>query len=178
MRKLWGIWKGISDFLITLIMILAVVLVGLRFMGLRAYTVLSGSMEPEIPAGALIYVRKEHPESLQRGDVITFLLDSDRLATHRIVEVIQENDQLWFRTKGDANSIPDGAPVHSKNVIGVPVLTIPGAGYLVGYLQSFPGAFVGIFFGAALMLVLMIPDLAAEFSAKKKAGKYLKQKES
>jgi len=173
MKIVWNIWKGICNLLI--ILILAVVLVGLRVMGLRAYTVLSGSMEPQIPTGAMIYVRSIDPATLETGDVITFLLDSDTAATHRILEIRQENGQLWFHTKGDANPTPDGAPVHSKNVIGVPVLTIPGAGYAVRYLQSLPGALAGISLGAVLMLVLLIPDLTADISEVKKPGKFLKQ---
>ena len=35
---------------------------------------LSGSMEPNIPVGSLIYVKTVEPETLRKGDVITYLV--------------------------------------------------------------------------------------------------------
>ena len=131
-------------------------------MGLRVFAVLSGSMEPTYHTGSLIYVKSVDYKELQPGDVITFMLDEDTIATHRIVEVVPdetEPETLRFRTKGDANDAVDGGLVHYKNVVGTPVFTIPRLGYLADYIQHPPGMYVALSAGAVLILLVFLPDL-------------------
>ena len=40
--------------------------------GYHMYHVLSGSMEPEMPVGSLIYVHEEKPEDIEEQDIIAF----------------------------------------------------------------------------------------------------------
>ena len=118
----------ISTILVALVVLLAVALVGVRLAGIRTFTVLSGSMEPTYHVGSLIYVKKVDSAAIRPGQVITFMLDENTVATHRVVEVVPDEDDpstLRFRTKGDANDAEDGSLVHYKNVIGTPVFTIP-----------------------------------------------------
>ena len=71
------------------------------------------------------------------------MLDANTVATHRIVEVVpDENDSsvVRFRTKGDANDAVDGSLVHYKNVLGKPIATIPNLGYFANYIQHPPGS--------------------------------------
>ena len=85
--------------------LLAIALVGARLFGFKVFTVLSGSMEPKYPVGSLIYVKKVDYTTLKSGDVITFMLDENTVATHRIVEVVPDQEDpsvIRFRTKGDA----------------------------------------------------------------------------
>ena len=55
-------------------MLLAVLLIGVRLLGVQAYSGLSGSMEPKDPVGSLIYVKAVDPYELKSGDVITFMV--------------------------------------------------------------------------------------------------------
>ena len=55
MKKLWNM---ITTVLVALVVILAILLVGVRVIGLTPYVVLSGSMEPTYHTGSLIYVKK------------------------------------------------------------------------------------------------------------------------
>jgi len=48
------IWNTITTLLVILVMILALLLVGARFIGFQVFTVLSGSMEPNYHVGSLI----------------------------------------------------------------------------------------------------------------------------
>lgn len=156
------IWNGLTTVLVVLVVILALLLVGARLIGLQVFTVLSGSMEPTYHVGSLIYVKDVDPYELESGDVITFMLDEDTVATHRVVEVVpDERDAtvVRFRTKGDANDVEDGSLVHYKNVIGTPVFTIPKLGYLASYIQNPPGTYVAISTGAILLLLVFLPDL-------------------
>ena len=97
----------LSTILVALVVLLAVALVGVRLAGIRTFTVLSGSMEPTYHVGSLIYVKKVDPTTIRPGQVITFMLDENTVATHRVVEVVPDEDDpstLRFRTKGDANA--------------------------------------------------------------------------
>lgn len=164
------IWDGFTTLLVVLVVILAIALVGVRLIGLQVFTVLSGSMEPTYHTGSLIYVKSVDPYQLQSGDVITFMLDEDTVATHRIVTVVpDENDTsvVRFRTKGDANDAIDGSLVHYKNVIGSPVFSIPYLGYVANYIQNPPGTYIAISAGAILLLLVFLPDLFAEDEPKK-----------
>ena len=176
------IWNIITSIIVALAVLLAIALVGARLIGFQVFTVLSGSMEPTYHVGSLIYVKKADYKELQSGDVITFMLDEDTIATHRIVEVVpDETDSsvLRFRTKGDANEAEDGSLVHYKNVVGTPVFTIPKLGYLANYIQNPPGMYVAISAGAVLLLLVFLPDLFSKDEEKepKKKGRYLKEKE-
>ena len=156
------IWNTITSILVAAAVILAILMVGARLVGLQVFTVLSGSMEPTYHVGSLIYVKDVNPFELEAGDVITFMLDEDTVATHRIVEVVPDEEDssvIRFRTKGDANDAVDGSLVHYKNVLGSPIFTIPKLGYVANYLQNPPGTYVAISTGAILLLLVFLPDL-------------------
>ena len=170
MKKFKKVWDGFTTVLVALVVILAVLLVGVRLVGLQVYTVLSGSMEPTYQTGALIYVKNVDYKSLTVGDVITFMLDEDTIATHRIVEVVPDPDEpetIRYRTKGDANDAADGSLVHYKNVIGSPVFSIPKMGYFANYIQNPPGMYIAISAGAIILLLVFLPDLFADDEPKK-----------
>ncbi len=157
------IWNGVTSVLVGIVLLLAIALVGVRLFGLQVYTVLSGSMEPTYHTGSLIYVQKVDYRELEKGDVITFLLDEDTVATHRIAEVVADEEDptvLRFRTKGDANDAEDGGEgVHYKNIIGTPVFTIPYLGYVANMIQNPPGTYIAVSLGAILLILVFLPDL-------------------
>ena len=166
------IWNVLTWTLVALVVVLAVLLVGVRLVGMQVFTVLSGSMEPTYHTGSLIYVKQVDPFELASGDVITFMLDEDTVATHRIVEVVPDEEGpsvIRFRTKGDANETEDGGLVHYKNVVGTPVFTIPKLGYVANYIQKPPGLYVALSAGAILLILVFLPDIFAD--DKKKASK-------
>lgn len=153
------IWNWVNGVLIGLVIFLAVALVGVRLFGLDIYVVLSGSMEPEYKTGSVIYVKETDTAELEVRDVITFRLNGDTIATHRIIEVTEVDGETAFRTKGDANDLEDGTAVPASQVIGEPVFTIPYLGYLVEYIQSPSGRYATIAAGAFLLLMVFLPDV-------------------
>ena len=162
----------VTTVLVVAVVLLAIALAGVRLFGLQVYTVLSGSMEPAYHVGALLYDKKVDPAQLRPGDVITSMLDEETIVTHRIVEVVPDEEDpsvIRFRTKGDANAAEDGSLVHYKNVLGTPVFTIPKLGYFANFVQQPPGLYVAIAFGAVLVLLAFLPDLLGD--DKKKKGK-------
>lgn len=157
--------NGLSTVVMVLVVLLALTLVGGRLFGMQTYAVLSGSMEPAYPTGALLYVRKVDPADIQPGQVITFLLDEHTVATHRVVEVIPDPEEAGiygYRTKGDANEAADAGLVHCKNVLGTPVACVPYLGYVITWIQNPPGTYVAISAAAVLLLLVFLPDLFAE----------------
>jgi len=162
METLKKVWNGMTTVLVLMVAILAVLLVGTRFIGLMPFTVLSGSMEPVYSAGDLIYVKEVDPFELEEGTIITFMLSEDTIATHRIVEVVpdaEDDTVVRFKTKGDANESEDGGLVHYKNVIGAPIFSVPKLGYVANFIQEPPGTYVAIAAGALILALVFIPDL-------------------
>ena len=163
-RSIRTTWNIISTVLVALVVLLALLLVGARLFGLQVFTVLSGSMEPTYHTGSLIYVKKVDPYTIRNGQVITFMLDEDTIATHRVVGIVPDEEDasvIRFRTKGDANETEDGGLVHYKNVIGTPVFTIPYLGFVANYIQHPPGMYVAIAAGAVLLMLTFLPDVFA-----------------
>ncbi len=167
------IWNACTTVLVALVLLLAVALVGVRLFGLQVFTVLSGSMEPAIQTGALIYVKEVDPDELKEGDVITFMISDDTVGTHRIVGKVPSEEEpglIRFRTKGDANDVEDGTLVHPKNILGTPVFTIPYLGYVADMIQNPPGTYIAISAGAIMLILIFLPDLLFEDEKKKPDG--------
>lgn len=157
--------KVISNLIVIIAIILAMLLVGLKFFGFQIYTVISGSMEPTYHVGSLIYVKKVDPSTLKIKDPITFELSDKTIATHRIVEIVkdEENPNIYkFRTKGDANENVDANLVEPNKVLGKAYFTVPYLGYLATYIQSYPGNMVAICTAIALIILVIMIDMLTE----------------
>ena len=163
-RKQKKILNGITTVLVALVVVIAILLVGVRLVGLKVYTVLSGSMEPTYHTGALLYVKACEPEEIEEGDPISFVMDGSlTVATHRVIEI--DEVEGCFYTKGDANETPDAAPVYYENLIGKPVFSIPYMGYLANYIQSPVGRGIAIIVGIIILVMALLPDLLKKKTA-------------
>ena len=174
MKAVKKIWDWISGILVAVVVLLAIALVGVRVVGLQPYVVLSGSMEPTYHVGSLIYVKAVDYKELTVGDPITYMVSQDTVVTHRIIEVLVDEEDpntIRYFTQGDANDVPDGSSVHYKNIIGKPVFSIPYLGYVSNYIQNPPGSYVSIAAGALLILLVFLPDIFAEDESSKKKEK-------
>ncbi|HWJ09994.1 MAG TPA: signal peptidase I [Nocardioides sp.] len=110
-----------------------------RIAGGTPYTVLTGSMEPDLPPGTLVVVRPVDAEDIALGDVITFQLESGKptVATHRVVAVGTRLDgEQVFTTQGDANGAPDRNPVRAVQVQGRLWYSVPYLGHLNSVLTG------------------------------------------
>lgn len=112
---------------------LAVLLAAPTLFGWQQYTVLTGSMEPEIPVGSMVYVEQVAPQDLSEGDVVTFG-SGEETVTHRVVSNHTVEGELI--TKGDANAEEDLTPIPYSLVIGKVVLALPELGDILGALAS------------------------------------------
>ncbi len=114
--------------------------------GYKPFLVQSGSMEPSIMTGDIIVVQKR--ETYFINDVITFQASTDRVVTHRIVEV-EKGEENKYSTKGDANRSGDEDAITNQQIIGKVSLVIPKLGYFVAFSKSQRG----------LIFLLIIPAL-------------------
>ena len=110
-----------------------------RLAGLEPYAVATGSMEPSIPTGSLVYAQDVDPASLQAGDVITFSTARQPgvPVTHRVVS----NDPVdrEIVTQGDANASADPDPVPYAGVRGKVALSVPVLGTVAAALSTAAG---------------------------------------
>lgn len=132
-------------------------------LGYEMYNISSGSMEPQLPVGSLIYVKPVAPEELSEGEIITFWR-GDSVVTHRLME--NRSLEGDFVTKGDANQEEDLNTVPYANLIGVVTYHIPYLGQMLVVYTSTVGKIYVICFAAcgAMLNVLAgrIRDRAKE----------------
>ena len=119
--------------------------------GTKVYAVATGSMEPTISNGSVVFVRPR--EQYQAGDVITAFLSGEQTYTHRIVEIV--DGQIF--TKGDANETVDPTPTQQSRVVGKVVFHLPLLGFLS---QKLSVPVLAIVF-AAILVVLIVVRFAA-----------------
>ncbi len=116
-------------------------------LGLRSFTVMSGSMEPAIHTGDLV-VNRPIATADARIDVITFHPPSGRdRITHRVHSMIARGDSVAFETKGDANTSVESWKIRRDGRIGRVALRIRALGWAVAWLRQ----------PAILMLVIVLP---------------------
>lgn len=109
------------------------------FLGYSYYTVLTDSMQGELPRGSLIIVKNTDESRIQAGDDITFMVDADTVLTHRVVEVLNDYEQSGMRafvTQGTENPLPDKEVVYAANVVGVVLAAIPELGMVLSYIRE------------------------------------------
>lgn len=114
----------------------------------------SGSMEPVVKTGSIILTLPQ--SDYQIDDIVAYryaLGDNPKklLVTHRIVEILNENNQKLYLTQGDANETYDSNPVTKNQIIGKLVVKIPYLGYPINFLQTKVGAILIIALAAIVI---------------------------
>ncbi len=147
---------------VSLLLPVATFLVTAVLLGWRLEAVQTGSMEPIYPVGSLVVIRPVNPSDIRVGTPIAFVPDDGReLVTHRVVEVLQQQSGLAFRTKGDANATADPNPVPARAVRGRAAWAVPQLGRLVHWL-AWPRGFVLLVVLPAF--VLLVSEVRAQKS--------------
>lgn len=137
-----GIWKKILLLLriiFGMFTVLGLVMILPLLGGIRTYAVLSGSMEPAIHTGSIVFV-DSNDRTPEKGDVITYQIGELKV-THRVKEIYENG----YETAGDANKLSDGELVSREQILGCVCFSIPYLGYLVLYMRSAQGIFICFF---------------------------------
>jgi signal peptidase len=145
-----GGWVVLAAATLVILGLLAIT-VGPRVLPYQALVVRSGSMEPSIPTGSVVFYRKLAAADVRVGQVIVFSKPGDpsERVTHRVAQIGSGSTGRYFTTKGDANAAPDDWRVPAVGEGWVAKFHVPYVGYVLADLQS----------TAARLLLLLIPAL-------------------
>jgi signal peptidase len=150
-------YRVLRSFVLTIISVVGAVSIlafaaGLIFQ-VKPLIVVSGSMEPTIATGALMFAVERPISTVSVGDIVTVNRpDGYGLVTHRIIAVENEGDATTLRLKGDANTIPD-PDAYSQSTVGAYLFSIPGMGYVATFFQTLQGLLVVS--GIALVVIAL-----------------------
>ena len=126
------------------------------YFGFSFFTVLTKSMQSEIPQGSFVLTRRTDPGTLQIGDDITYVTSDQRTITHRII-AIDENHaysgKRGFETKGIENRIADKQVVPADNVVGKVIFHNLAVGKTMSFVKK---NMIAISIFAALFLALAL----------------------
>lgn len=150
--------KYLSNSIIVVLVAIVALLIVSRFFGIKTFTIISSSMEPNYHVGSMIFVKSVNAADIKIGDTITFSSDSSLLpVTHRVSRIDLENQS--FYTKGDANNSEDTFPANFSNLIGKPVVNIPFIGYIAVFLSTGLRKILALMVVVLLLLVQIFPNL-------------------
>ena len=99
--------------------------------GYRPWVVLSGSMEPILKVGGILYYQKINIEDYKKGDILVYATE-DHIISHRIVDITNDG----FITKGDNNKDPDKDPVEESQIISKEIFSIRYLGLPAVFLNK------------------------------------------
>jgi signal peptidase I len=137
--------------------------------GMRSFTVMSGSMEPSIHTGDVVIDRKIRPLDARPGDVVTFSDPSGRgrLITHRLRSLRVQGHTARMVTKGDANNTVERWTVPTSGHIGRVELRVWKVGYPLVYAHSRFGLIALV---AVPALLLCLLELRAIWAPRPRRG--------
>jgi signal peptidase len=141
--------------------VLAALMVLPTLLGYERYVIVSGSMEPTIPVGSVIYDEVVPVDDIKVGDIITFVpppeFGVDDPVTHRVVQATvidntgsNPGDRL-FRTKGDANEDLDPWQM---------VLDGPDQARVAHHIPYVGYAYIALQVRWVQVLVIVVPSVA------------------
>ena len=128
--------------------------------GVLPLIVLTDSMYPIIESGDLIVCHTAEPEEIQVNDIICYFDpagNGSSIVTHRVQEVIEENGQIAWKTKGDNNNTEDRLLVPADKLVAVYEGTrLPGFGNVALFMQTTPGLIICV---VCPILILVAYDM-------------------
>lgn len=153
---------------LSLTAITALVLVP-RLAGATPYTILTGSMEPDMPPGTIVIVKPLPFEQIRQGDVVTYQLESGKpmVVTHRVVGIDVVDGETRLVTQGDANDAPDALSVRAVQVKGVVWYHVPMIGYATSLVDDVSKGIAVRVIGAAFLAYAAFLALSALAKRKK-----------
>ena len=131
---------------------------------IRLFSVLSGSMEPNIKIGSLVVVGPQ--DNYQKDSIITYYSEKNftQTVTHRIIEISKDEDigKISYQTKGDANEDSDSEKVPLSRVIGQVLFSIPFLGRILNFAQTQLGFLLLIVIPGTLLVYTEIQNIKSE----------------
>lgn len=140
------------------------------------YTIVSPSMTPSINVYDVILIKKTDVTDLEVGDIITFKSTNKFFGntpiTHRIVEILDTENGIRYKVKGDANAIEDEEKVIPTNILGKVMLKFPNLGKIQFFLTSKKGWVAIILLPTLLIIIYDIYKIFNLIKLKKELDEY------
>lgn len=100
--------------------------------GYKPLVIISGSMEPILKVGGILYYKEIDTQDYKNNDIVVFK-STKYLISHRIVEITDDG----FITKGDANKNIDSNKVYFNKALGKGTnWSIPYIGYYADFIYK------------------------------------------
>jgi signal peptidase len=146
--------------------------------GVVPMVVLSGSMEPSIKTGSLLFVGRVAADRVVVGDVITYRTPASErpsqngsdLTTHRVAAVTASAEGPVFTTRGDANTAPDMTLVPGSEVVGRALFAVPYVGYASAFARSKEGVLLLVVLPALIVIVMEVRSIVRTLRSRERDG--------
>lgn len=125
-RKKRSVFAILLDVELVFVVALVCAFIVPQLFGFVPDVVMSASMEPKVPEGAVAYINENvEPDELEVGDIAVYKPSDSVQVLHRV----QTTDGSTFTFKGDANREADAGTVDASQVQGRYMFHIPIIGY-------------------------------------------------
>ena len=134
MRVFAKVYETVIHIVVGVLLVCALGLEVPKFFGIMPFIVQSGSMEPVVHTGSVVFTDTNDRDA-KVGDIISYKIqegDAEVMVLHRVVAIDGDN----ITTKGDANEAIDGVAVTKSMVVGKYVFAIPQIGFLLAKLTT------------------------------------------
>lgn len=117
---------------------------------------MAGGNDDSFFGGDLIFIKTVKAEDVKTGDVISFFDpagNGSTITSHRVIEIINEDGKISFKTQGDNNNSEDKVPVPAENLVGTYTgFRIAVAGRVAMFMQTTWGLIICV----VLPIVLLV----------------------
>ena len=104
--------------------------------GVSIITIDNNLMQPSIKKNTLVILKNTGDnEYFAKGEIIGYTIN-DNIRVNRIINIINNNGNIYYITKSDMNFHEDIEPIQRKDVKGRILFEIPGIGFLVKIAES------------------------------------------
>ena len=135
---------------------------------LNIYTIIGKSMEPTLFENDIIIIKKQSNYKL--NDIITFTYTDENynniIITHRIINLKEENNKIFFITQGDNNKFKDNILIENNKVTGKLILKLPKFGYIKDFILNNLVIFLITFI--SLFIIVLVDTIKTIKQNKKK----------
>ncbi len=165
MRIIYGIFKVISVlFIICIFSIIFIQRVSnndIKLGGYSIYTVVSESMYPKYKLWDMILAREVDVSEIEKYDDVVYMGKegdfSDRIVTHRVMDIRKEGDNYFFRTKGISNSEYD-PEISGDQIMGRVVYKSVVLSFISKIINNIYGFYFVVFVPLTIILFLEIVE--------------------
>ena len=96
----------------------------------------TGSMTPNINIGDVVIINQKYDlKKLKVGQIIAYKY-KDRIIVHRLVEIEDTGNEVYYYTKGDANNAKDDYIIYEDTILGMADKKIPYVGLPTVWLSE------------------------------------------